>query len=225
MLERTQAVPPIALDLPENVISTTTSLTLPKVLTKDQWVAIGTTLGKSDSSLRWWIADWWVYGDHRYGDRKALAATGVFGLTFETLMVYGTVARNVKTLNRFEVLSFTHHIQVATLKPARQKRYLTQAVANGWTASKLKRQIALDNGKETDLDPPNDTQVAREQGDRILDALRALPKLERPNRKYLEDGDALQLLKEIVEAAERASTEADKIATWAEGVEDEPTID
>jgi hypothetical protein len=32
----------------------------------------------------------------------------------------------------------------------------------------------------------------------------------------------VQLLKEIVEAAERASTEADKIATWAEGVEDEP---
>jgi hypothetical protein len=215
-----RAVHPIALDLPEEVICTTTSLTLPKGLTKDQWVAIGTTLGKSDSSLRWWIADWWVYGDHRYGDRKALAATGVFGLAFETLMVYGTVARNVKTLNRFEVLSFTHHIQVATLRPARQKRYLTQAVANGWTASKLKRQIALDNGKETDLDSPNDTQIARELGDRILEALRALPKLERPNRKYLEDGDGLGLLKEIVEAAERASMEADKIATWAEGVEE-----
>jgi hypothetical protein len=185
-------------------------------------VAIGATLGKSDACLRRWIADWWIYGDHRYGDRKRLAATGIFGLTFETLMVYGTIARNVKTLNRFAVLSFTHHIQVATLKPAKQRRYLTQAVANGWTASKLKRQIAVDNGKESDLGPPNDTETARELGDRILEALLALPKLERPNRKYLEDGDALQLLKEIVEAAERASTEADKIATWAEGVEDEP---
>ena len=58
----------------------------------------------------------------RYGDRKALAATGLFGLAFETLMDYGTVARNVKTSNRFEVLSFTHHIQVAALGQAKQKR-------------------------------------------------------------------------------------------------------
>src|ERR1700751_3969497 len=127
MLECTRAVHPIALDLPEEVICTTTSLTLPKGLTKDQWITIGTTLGKSDSSLRWWIADWWVYGDHRYGDRKTLAATGVFGLAFETLMDYGTVARSVRTSNRFEALSFTHHIQVAALRPAKQKRYLTRA--------------------------------------------------------------------------------------------------
>jgi len=131
MLERTQAVLPVTLDLPEQAISTTTSLTLPEGLTKDQWVAIGATLGESDSSLRWWIADWWVYGDHRYGDRKTLAATGVFGLAFETLMDYGTVARSVKTSNRFEVLSFTHHIQVATLRPAKQKRYLARALENG----------------------------------------------------------------------------------------------
>src|SRR5215468_4669824 len=132
MLENPQTVPSIILELPDEVVSTATSLTLPKDLSKDQWVAIGTALGKSDACLRWWIADWWIYGEHRYGDRKKLAATGIFGLTFETLMVYGTVARNVKALNRFEVLSFTHHIQVATLKPAKQKRYLSQAMANGW---------------------------------------------------------------------------------------------
>jgi hypothetical protein len=74
-----------------------------------------------------------------YGDRKVLAATGLFGLAFETLMDYGTVARNVKTSNRFEVLSFTHHIQVAA--PAKQKRYLTRALENGWSVSELKKQI------------------------------------------------------------------------------------
>jgi hypothetical protein len=104
VLEHTQAVPRCP-DLPEDVISTTTSLTLPKGVTKDQWVTIGTTVGKSDSSLRWWIADRWVYGDHRHGNRKALAAIDVFGLAFETLMDYGTVARRVKASNRFEALS------------------------------------------------------------------------------------------------------------------------
>jgi hypothetical protein len=222
MSESPQTVPSIILELPDEVVSTATSLTLPRHLTKDQWAAIGAGLAKSDACLRWWIADWWGYGEHRYGDRKKLAATGVFGLTFETLMVYGTVARNVKTLNRFEVLSFTHHIQVATLKPAKQKRYLSQAVANGWSATQLRRQIALDSTKESSPDPPNETETAHDLGDKILKALRAVPKLERPNRKYLGDCDGLQLLKEIVEAAERASTELDDIATWAEGAEDRP---
>jgi hypothetical protein len=221
MLEHTQDVPAIALDFPEDVISTTTSLTLPKGLTKDQWVAIGTRLGKSDSTLRWWIADWWVYGDHRHGDRKTLAVTGVFGLEFGTLMDYGTVARNVKTSNRFEALSFTHHIQVATLRPAKQRRYLTRALENGWSVSELKQHIAANSGKDRDPDRRSIEQIAREQGRKILEALRALPQIEWPNRKYLENEEGSQLLREIVEAADSASTEVDKIASWAEGYSDE----
>jgi hypothetical protein len=217
MLELARTAPSIAVHLPEDVISTTTSLTLPKGLTKDQWVAIGTTLGKSDSSLRWWIADWWAYGDHRYGDRKTLAAAGVFGLTFETLMDYGTVARNVKASNRFEVLSFTHHVQVAALRPAGQKRFLTRALENGWSVAELKKQIAANGGSDRDPDPPSNEESARHLGGNILEALRAVRELEWPNRKYLEDEDGLQLLREIVEAADRASTEVDKIASWAEG--------
>ena len=49
-------------------------------LREDQWVAIGAALAKSDACLRWWIADWWVYGDHRYGDRKKLAAISIRGV-------------------------------------------------------------------------------------------------------------------------------------------------
>ena len=52
-----------------------------------------------------------------YGDRKVLAATGLFGLAFETLMDYGTVARYVKTSNRFEVL--THHIAGCNAKASK----------------------------------------------------------------------------------------------------------
>jgi hypothetical protein len=128
-----------------------------------------------------------AYGDHRYGDRKTLAATGVFGLAFETLMDYGTVARSVKTSNRFEVLSFTHHLQVAALRPARQKRFLTRALENGWSVSELKRQIAADGRGDRDPGPRSNEETAHKLGGKILEALRALPELEWPNRKYLED--------------------------------------
>jgi hypothetical protein len=149
-----------------------------------------------------------------------LAAAGLFGLAFETLMDYGTVARNVKTSNRFEALSFTHHIQVAALTPAKQKRYLTRALNNGWSVSELKQHIAGDRGN--DRDSWGDKETARNMGNRILEALRVLLELDRPNRKYFEDLDGLQLLKDIVEVAERASVEVDEIAAWAEGGKDEP---
>ena len=140
---------------------------------------------------------------------------------FETLMDYGAVARRVKTSNRFEALSFSHHIQVATLRSATQKRYLTRALENGWSVSELKRQIAADRGSDRNPNPRSNEETARKLGSKILEMLRALPELEWPNRKYLEDDDGLQLLREIVEAADRASAEVDKIASWAEGADDE----
>jgi hypothetical protein len=136
-------------------------------------------------------------------------------------MDYGTVARSVKASNRFEVLSFTHHIQVAALRPARQKRFLTRALEKGWSVSELKKQIAADGGNNRDPGPRTNEETARKLGGKILEALRALPELESPNRKYLEDEDGLQLLREIVEEADRASAEVDKIASWVEGADEE----
>jgi len=37
-----------------------------------------------------------------------------------------------------------HHIEVAALRPARLKRFLTRALENGWSVSELKKQIAAE---------------------------------------------------------------------------------
>jgi hypothetical protein len=132
-------------------------------------------------------------------------------------MDYRTVARSVKTSNRFEALSFTHHVQVATLAPAKQKRYLARALENGWSVSELKKQIATESSGSCDASPRSNEETARKLGGKVLEALRALLALEWPNRKYLEDEGGLQLLREIVDAADKASAEVDKIGAWAEG--------
>jgi hypothetical protein len=91
----------------------------------------------------------------------------------------------------------------------------------GWSVSELKKQIAADSGSHRDPGPRSNEEIARKLGGKILGALRSLPELEWPNRKYLDDEDGLQLLREIVEAADRASTRVDNIASWAEGADEE----
>jgi hypothetical protein len=28
--------------------------------------------GKIEGSVQWWLGDWWAFGEHLYGDRKAI---------------------------------------------------------------------------------------------------------------------------------------------------------
>ena len=41
-------------------------------LSFEQWLEIGAELGRAEDRLQWAIGDWWVYGEHRYGRRKAI---------------------------------------------------------------------------------------------------------------------------------------------------------
>ena len=34
------------------------------------WLAVGKHLALADNALAWRIGDWWVYGEHRHGDRE-----------------------------------------------------------------------------------------------------------------------------------------------------------
>jgi hypothetical protein len=67
--------------------------------------------------LQWWIGDWWIFGSHRYGERKQQVETWD-GPSFQTCEAYGWVCARFETLRRRKVLSFTHHREVAALDPA-----------------------------------------------------------------------------------------------------------
>ena len=54
--------PPLGLEIPEG-----TSF--------EHWLALGKHLALADNALAWRIGDWWVYGEHRYGDRITAVRT------------------------------------------------------------------------------------------------------------------------------------------------------
>ena len=138
---------PAALTLPDGVTISRTALVCPEQLPIDQWKSLGCTLRQLEGSVQWWIGDWWHYGFHHYGDRKAIAtANDTFprGPAFGTLMNYGWVAGKVETSRRREVLSFSHHVVVAPLEPEEQERWLNVAIEGKLSVAKLEQKMLED---------------------------------------------------------------------------------
>jgi hypothetical protein len=69
-----------------------------------------------EHAVAWWIGYWWAFGEHRYGDRKAIVeAEDWAGPSFQTCVDCGTVARRFESTRRHVLLSFKHHREVAAL--------------------------------------------------------------------------------------------------------------
>ena len=116
---------------------TKTSLLLSDGLNYEQWAAIGKQIQKAADASMWWLGDWWRYGENKYGERSAAALDSSY--EFQTLADAGWVSRKVSTSDRSEVLSWTHHRQVAALDPEDQREVLADAANNGWTVRETRK--------------------------------------------------------------------------------------
>jgi hypothetical protein len=131
------------LELPRSVIANSISLTFPAQLTEKDWQEVGQALGRAGGTLQWWIGDWWAYGEHRYGDRKALVETDNWnGPGFQACADCAMVTRAfLETSRRREVLSFSHHREVASLPPSEADLLLDEAEADGLTMRALRERV------------------------------------------------------------------------------------
>jgi hypothetical protein len=107
-------------NLPAGCTLHATGLTLPANLSEPNWRKVGLALAGQRSQLKWAIADWWVFGEHRYGERRALvSAENWSGPGFQTCMHMGRVAKAFpKPADRQQALTFSHHEAVASRHPA-----------------------------------------------------------------------------------------------------------
>ena len=126
---------------------TRTSLELPPDMSLEGWIACGQVLGSVEGSVQWWLGDWWAYGKHAYGERKAFFEEGglLKDMNFETVKQYGWVANKVAACERSHILSWYHHFVIADLPPDKQREWLARALEGDdgkpWSSNQLKAAV------------------------------------------------------------------------------------
>jgi hypothetical protein len=141
---------------------------LPEHLSDDAWVDVGRALGRVRGSVTWWLGDWWAYGEHAYGERKAIVdAEDWEGPKFQTCADAATVCSAFPSSRRREVLSYSAHRECVVLPAEYQDQVLTWAeegkrsvreirdevrrirafLAQGWTQDQLDRKARAEAGE------------------------------------------------------------------------------
>ena len=129
---------------------TATGVSLPPDLSFEEWSDYGERLFAMEHGVMWAIGDWWIYGDHRYGERAAAVLDSRY--SFKTFADAGWVARSVESSRRRELLTFSHHKEVAPLPPEEQNYWLDEAEKGRWTRSELRSHIKRGTAEEMPME-------------------------------------------------------------------------
>lgn len=140
-----------SLGLPGTISAT--GYTPPENLPFDEWQRVGAVLRQIESGVLWWIGDWLRFGERKYGERysQALETTEY---EYQTLRNTKWVAERFSELSRRrDNLSFSHHAEVADLKPKEQDRFLGKAESEGWTRNQLRQELKEWKRDQREIEP------------------------------------------------------------------------
>jgi len=104
------------------------------------WAEAGRRLGAIGRGVGWWIGDWLYYGNCRFGERYARAKQ-ITGYDVQTLMNMTYVASRFDASRRRELLSFSHHAELAALDRESQDRWLERAEAKRLSVRCLREEL------------------------------------------------------------------------------------
>ena len=100
-------------------------LTFNEEMTFEEWEGIGLQLQLMHGSVGFWIADWYLFGERKYGEAKAMAAS--LDMDYGTFRDYLWVARTIELSRRRDNVSFTSHKEIASAPKDKQDDLLDKA--------------------------------------------------------------------------------------------------
>jgi hypothetical protein len=112
-----------------------------------EWATAGRNLGAIGRCNQWWLGDWIRYGNTRFGERYARAAT-ITGYDPQSLMNMVRVASRFEISRRRENLFWSHHEAVASLDPDEQNHWLDLALTRKLTVADLRIELRGRGGSE-----------------------------------------------------------------------------
>jgi hypothetical protein len=155
-------------------VRTAVSLTLPETLTFDEWQEVGRKICKASTSLRWYIGDWLLHGERKWGEMFVAAVT-ITGLSYDTLAHCKSVAGKFEFWRRRQNLRCGDHREVSSLSTANQDVLLDAVAAGAWSREKLRHEVAAAHQQEKDAKialqeslrtPEERAQIERERDER-----------------------------------------------------------
>lgn len=112
-------------------------------LTLEEARDVAQALGAMARGHQWWIGDLLVYSEDKFGEEFAQLEAEL-ELEPRTAGNYRYVAAAVAPSRRREDLSWSHHAEVARLKPAQQKSMLKWAAEEAATVRELRIRVAIE---------------------------------------------------------------------------------
>ena len=104
------------------------------------WKALGAKISFYSEATAWWLGDWLLFGQMKYG-RRYKEGIALTGLDYQTLRNYAVVARRFELSRRRDNLSFQHHAEVCALADDIQDSWLDLAAASQWSKTELRRRV------------------------------------------------------------------------------------
>ncbi len=98
---------------------------------------VGSMLGRIHAASRWWVGDYLLQTEERFGHEAAQLAE-TLGLSPDTLRAYAWVAERVPPVVRRRTLSWSCHREVASAEPAQRDALLNRAEREGLRSKDLR---------------------------------------------------------------------------------------
>lgn len=132
---------------------TETELRIDPGVDYEVWSALGAQVQRAAYASMFWLGDWYLFGEKKYGERSAQAVSMRFSP--KTLSNAAWICRNIEPSRRRERLPFAIHETVAALPPNVQETILEKAEAEGWTVRDARKAVAEYKGGSVkdDSDP------------------------------------------------------------------------
>lgn len=122
------------------------------------WIAAGRRLGSIGRCSQWWVGDWLRYGLSRWGE-KYVEAARITRYDPKSLRNIAYVAARYELSRRRDNLSWSHHAELAMLKPTEQDEWLDRASQDRLSVSDLRTELrSRDRGSKHGKESSPDTQ-------------------------------------------------------------------
>jgi HTH domain found in ParB protein len=114
---------------------------LPEDLSYEQWAALGDRIRRAANAVLWTWGEWWLYGEHHYGDAAYQAAPT--GYRSETLRKAAWVCSRIPREERDDRLPFGHFSALARLEDSvARATFRDRAIAEDWTVRETERAVS-----------------------------------------------------------------------------------